>query len=307
MYQARIIIVFLFCLCSWGTVAFHQPSLAQRKESYRLTYHHGYPSPSINRFAVESTKSTALSALRRLSLDSTIIPGSKMGGAEQLIMLVALSVLMVRNVFPILIGSVRTFAFAEGSADQSRNSVTNSLPSAFFNEIITSFRTMLINMSRFSENLLFNIQSKSSVWTSGISDRLSSLFRRQPEIVQLDDWKVCSLQSKEMLSGGRYCRYRFDLENSGAKIPRYIGQEVRDYDVIVDPSSIWTLTGQGFVCISFHLGFSRLKPIFSFSFFSTTLETSAGSVFHRFKRSRTQRIVFSYLSALSKRIFRDIS
>ena len=152
-----------------------------------------------------------------------------MAGAEQLILLVALTVLMVRSVFPALIGTVRTFAFAEGSADQSQNRITSSTPSVSFNGMTTFFRTMLINISKLSETLFYNIQSKSLVWISGISGQLSSLLRLQPEVVQLDDWKVCSLKSREMLSGGRYCRYRFDLEKGGAKVPLYIGQEVRDH------------------------------------------------------------------------------
>ena len=226
MHKQRLISI--FCLWSWGTVAFHLPSLALRKETYRLIPRRNHVVPSIHSFPLDSTKSTALSALRSLSLDSTIMPGSKMAGVEQLIMLVALSVLLVRNIFPSLIGSVRTFAFAEGgSADQSQNGMTSSsMPNIFVNDIITSFRTLLINMSKLSETLLFNIQSKSSEFITGISGRLSSLLRFQPEVVQLDDWKVCSLKSREMLSGGRYCRYRFDLEKGGAKIPLYIGQEV---------------------------------------------------------------------------------
>ena len=170
---------------------------------------------------------TSLSSIRSLSLDQSILPGHKLvgggNGAQRLVFLVVLTLLALRNLFPSVISSLRSFAFSDGEEHITSHTRNDIHPPVM--DLVSSVQKVVSSIISHADNIFMTTVSKLTGLYENIHTRLSSLTTRT-DVVQLDDWKVCSLKSRELLSGGRYCRYRFELENGGATIPLYIGQEV---------------------------------------------------------------------------------
>jgi hypothetical protein len=184
------------------------------------------PSPQPLVTSRRSTK-TSLSSISSLSLDSSILPGHRLvgggSGAQRLALFVLLTLVALRSVFPSVVSSLRSFAFSDGE-EQIIGSTSSGVPPSA-TKLVTSVQKVFSSVISYAGNLVMEARSKLSAVYGDIEARVLSLLV-STDVVQLDDWKVCSLKSRELLSGGRYCRYRFELENGGAKIPLYIGQEV---------------------------------------------------------------------------------
>lgn len=184
--------------------------------------------PPLQRFVPNvRSATTSLPSIRSLSLDCSILPGYKLvgggSGAQRLAFFIALTLLTLRNIFPSVISSLRSFAFSDGE-EQIVDNTSSGIPFPV-TELVLSAQKMMSSIISHTENLFIEVRSKLSVLYKDMQTRALSLVA-PTDVVQLDDWKVCSLKSRELLSGGRYCRYRFELENGGARIPLYIGQEV---------------------------------------------------------------------------------
>jgi len=75
---------------------------------------------------------------------------------------------------------------------------------------------------------LFKLVSRViSAKTMALFDSVSNFLDFDPEeLIDIKDWKVCSLYERENLSGG-YMRYRFEMGNEAGVLPLYIGQELQ--------------------------------------------------------------------------------
>ena len=151
-------------------------------------------------------------SMHSISLDTAVLSGGKFGSQ--------------RNCFCVLLLALVASRFLKSLSGESEASsikspeskATASSPAQnVIESLIRKFTTITGALSA---------TIKSSI--AGLKEAATSMLglKKLAEDVKLDDWNVCKLQQREALFGGRYTRYRFDLENSSSKMPLYIGQEV---------------------------------------------------------------------------------
>ena len=196
-----------------------------------------------------STRTTVLESLSSLSLDTAILPRGRTFGFQKLAIIATLAILALRTIIPSVVSILRSFAFddedddsnyaaAGGNDDEDRRRREGLQIVAVMKDPVTKFATVV-------ENVICAVNAMLSAWYDELRGRLITLVR-PVEAVQLDGWKVCSMKSRELLSGGLYCRYRFELGNGCTTLPLYIGQEVciaaahalgmrEDFDLIFSP------------------------------------------------------------------------
>ena len=152
-------------------------------------------------------------SMHSISLDTAVLSGGKFGGQ--------------RNCFCVLlIALIATRFFKSLSGESETSSIKSPPPKATSSTPAQNVIESLIRkFASITGALSATIQSS----IAGLKDAATSMLgvKKLAEDVKLDDWNVCKLQQREALFGGRYTRYRFDLENSSSKMPLYIGQEVR--------------------------------------------------------------------------------
>ena len=180
----------------------------------------------------------ALRSIKSLSLDTAILPGGGRAlGFQKLAFVATLAIVVLRTVMPSAISRLRSFAFDDDDDDDDNddddddgdNNSANMLNDRKLQDVVplvSAFRDAMAKIVSAIENVVIAMNTRLTAWYDELRGRLATLV--QPaETLQLDGWKVCSMKSRELLSGGRYCRYRFELEKGGAMLPLYIGQEVR--------------------------------------------------------------------------------
>ena len=157
-----------------------------------------------------TAKQMKLNMIHTISLDTAVLSGSKFG-LQKLGFCMLLITLAGSRFFKSL-SSESQVPSGKGQTPKSSGSVKN---------IVQSFVKGLVNISMSIVNTVFSafgaVKNAAKNVVGGNSVE---------EDIKLDDWNVCKLQQREVLFGGRYTRYRFELENTASKMPLYIGQEV---------------------------------------------------------------------------------
>lgn len=164
-------------------------------------------------------KNLQLSA-HTISLDTTILSGSKFG-LQRLGFCILLITLIANRFFR---SSTRFESSNENRESGGRmvgdnaESEGDSSARGFFHQFFNHLQIMFDGLTSKVEQIKGSVTDKLG-WSREVT-------------IKLDDWSVCKLQNREILYGGRYTRYRFELENSASSIPLYIGQEVSTYNCI---------------------------------------------------------------------------
>lgn len=151
-------------------------------------------------------------SMHSISLDTAVLSGGKFGGR--------------RNCFCVLLIALVASRFLKSLNGESEISSSKSPQSKATNSSQAQNVIQLLIAKFTSITGVINTAIQSSI--GALKEAASSMFgiKKSGGDVKLDDWNVCKLQQRETLFGGRYTRYRFDLENSASKMPLYIGQEV---------------------------------------------------------------------------------
>lgn len=157
-----------------------------------------------------------LLSVHSISLDTAVLSGSKFG-LQKLGFCALLMALAGSRFF----GSFND----ENGANQSKSQSSKATSTPSLKNAILSFFKSFASIAR---NLPSKIISSVQNFPAAVMSALGS--SSSAKDIKLDDWNVCKLQHRESLFGGRYTRYRFDLENPSSKIPLYIGQEVTWFD-----------------------------------------------------------------------------
>ena len=153
---------------------------------------------------------TKLNLAPTISLDTAVLSGNKFG-LQKIGFCVLLLALLGKQFFK---------SVSPDSYEESGGQVSKNAKSATPGNLIQSFFKAL-------EIITEGLTSKISSSVEVLKNAVSSIFGGAGgEAIKLDDWNVCKLHLREGLFGGRYTRYRFELEDSSAKLPLYIGQEV---------------------------------------------------------------------------------
>jgi hypothetical protein len=153
-------------------------------------------------------------SMHSISLDTAVLSGSKFG--LQKLGFCALLLALAGSRF------FASFNDENGvSKQKSQSSKATSTPSVK-NVILSFFKSIASIGGNISSKITSSVQSCQAAVMSALGSSSPA------KDINLLDWSVCKLQHRESLFGGRYTRYRFDLENPSSKIPLYIGQEVND-------------------------------------------------------------------------------
>ena len=151
-------------------------------------------------------------SMHSISLDTAVLSGSKFG--LQKLGFCALLIALAGSRF---FGSFKD----KNGAPQKKNQSSKTASTTSVRNVILSF---FKSFASIAGNLSSKITSSVQNFPSTVMSMLGS--SSPSKDIKLDDWNVCKLQHRESLFGGRYTRYKFDLENPSSKIPLYIGQEV---------------------------------------------------------------------------------
>ena len=170
---------------------------------------------------------TQLNLAHTISLDTAVLSGSKFG-LQKFGFCILLMTLVGKRFYKSMTPDAES-----GSDDRSKSTSSKALT---LRNLIQSF---FAGLDIFIESLSTKFASS----VEFIKSKVSSVFGlNKGENIKLDDWNVCKLQLRESLYGGRYTRYRFELENSAAKLPLYIGQEVSRHVIFIIKTSMISLT-----------------------------------------------------------------
>jgi hypothetical protein len=198
--MSRLFIGIIFLVFPFIATGFHRP--------FQTNSRHG-----AKKIDIQSLKPSAFhqrNMIHTISLDTAVLSGSKFG-LQKLGFCILLMTLAGSRLLKSL-SSESQVPSGKGQSPKSNGSVKNIVQ--FFIKSLANISVSLVSSVLSTVGVLKNA-AKSVVGGNSVE-----------EDIKLDDWNVCKLQQREVLFGGRYTRYRFELENTASKMPLYIGQEV---------------------------------------------------------------------------------
>lgn len=183
------------------------------KNRLGIINHGGFKSKSIADVLDRKISTTKRRKLQStISLDTVILGGSKFS-FQRIGFYVILITLIVNRLFLASRGDV----LEKNTQKSTDRQTTKDSDSSLIQKILQFF-------SKYSKAISKVFFSSVQVVKEAVAN---IAYPNREENVPLEDWNVCKLQERESLFGGRYIRYRFELEKPTSKISTFIGQEVR--------------------------------------------------------------------------------
>lgn len=214
--MSRLFIGIIFLVFPFIVTGFHRPLQTVSRHRTTKIDIHSWKSTAFHegRSALKhaTAKQMKLNMMHTISLDTAVLSGSKFG-LQKLGFCILLMTLAGSRLFR-SISSESQVSSGKGQTPKSNGSVKN---------IVQFF---IKSLARISGGLVSSILSTVDVIKNAA--KFVAGGNSVEKDIKLDDWNVCKLQQREVLFGGRYTRYRFELENTASKMPLYIGQEVGD-------------------------------------------------------------------------------
>jgi hypothetical protein len=219
--MSRLFIGIIFLVFPVIATGFHRPfQTSSRQGANKIDIQSLKPSAfhqgrTADKYA--TAKEMNLNMIHTISLDTAVLSGSKFG-LQKLGFCILLMTLAGSRLLKSL-SSESQVPSGKGQSPKSNGSVKNIVQ--FFIKSLANISVSLVSSVLSTVGVLKNA-AKSVVGGNSVE-----------EDIKLDDWNVCKLQQREVLFGGRYTRYRFELENTASKMPLYIGQEVGNNNLFV--------------------------------------------------------------------------
>lgn len=273
--MSRLFIGIIFLVFPFIVTGFHRPlQTSSRHGTSKISvlslkpfaFHQG---KTVDKYA--TAKQMKLNMIHTISLDTAVLSGSKFG-LQKLGFCILLMTLAGSRLFKSLYSESQVPS-GKGQTPKSNGSVKNIVQ--FFIKSLASISMGIVNSVLSTVGVLKNA-AKTVVGGGSVE-----------EDIKLDDWNVCKLQQREVLFGGRYTRYRFELENTASKMPLYIGQEVR-------------------CCYLFIIFRHCCNPHCTYLILTLSVVADC-HVFDRFERSHLEGEFFSYLLNRIAGTFRNFS